>query len=123
RPASSLLAFPFTALLFAACATPQTTSNPVGTGGSSGGPMPVMKDPSSYPQNAATMATFPYPQGHASASCTLAIYNTDTVDTAYMNWKAKFFDGTRILRPENSNDTVSEGIGYGMLIGVYMNDK
>ena len=27
------------------------------------------------------------------------------------------------MRPENSNDTVSEGIGYGMLIGVYMNDQ
>ena len=29
----------------------------------------------------------------------------------------------RCIRPENSNDTVSEGIGYGMLIAVNMNDK
>ena len=28
-----------------------------------------------------------------------------------------------VVRPENGNDTVSEGIGYGMLIGVFMNDK
>jgi len=84
--------------------------------------MPVMKDPSSYPHNTAG-AAFPYPQGHASSTCTLAVYNTDVLATAYMNWKARFFDGTRIVRPENNNDTVSEGIGYGMLIGVYMNDQ
>ena len=29
----------------------------------------------------------------------------------------------RVERPENNNDTVSEGIGYGMLIAVYMNDR
>ena len=28
-----------------------------------------------------------------------------------------------VIRPENGNDTVSEGIGYGMLIAVNMNDK
>ena len=36
-------------------------------------------------------------------------------------------DGTdgsmRVARPENANDTVSEGISYGMLFAVYMNDK
>jgi endo-1,4-beta-D-glucanase Y len=33
-------------------------------------------------------------------------------------------DGSmRVARPENSNDTVSEGISYGMLFAVYMNDK
>src|SRR5262249_17197143 len=33
-------------------------------------------------------------------------------------------DGSlRVLRPENSNDTVSEGIAYGMLFAVYFNDK
>ena len=30
---------------------------------------------------------------------------------------------SRVIRPENDNDTVSEGIGYGMLIAVYMGDK
>ena len=30
---------------------------------------------------------------------------------------------TRVVRPENGNDTVSEGIGYGMLLSVYMGDK
>ena len=45
----------------------------------------------------------------------------------YANWKATFVTGsgtsTRVQRPENGNDTVSEGIGYGMLIAVNMNDK
>ena len=29
----------------------------------------------------------------------------------------------RVIRPENQNDTVSEGIAYGMLIAVNMGDK
>jgi len=123
RPASSFVASLACGIVAVACAKPQDTTNPMGGGGSGGsGPMPVMKDPSSYPQNTAG-ASFPYPQGHASATCTLAVYNTDNVAMAYNNWKSRFFDGSRIVRPENNNDTVSEGIGYGMLIGVYMNDK
>jgi endo-1,4-beta-D-glucanase Y len=46
---------------------------------------------------------------------------------AYANWKSKFVvadsGGFKVIRPENGNDTVSEGIGYGMLIAVYMDDK
>jgi endo-1,4-beta-D-glucanase Y len=47
---------------------------------------------------------------------------------AFDNWKRTFVvsaGGTqfRVQRPENSNDTVSEGIAYGMLIAVYMNDR
>ncbi len=82
----------------------------------------VMNPPSTYPQNT-TGAKFPYPQGHASAHCTFPLYSTDVVATAYTNWKTKFFQGGRVIRPENSNDTVSEGIAYGMLIAVYMNDQ
>ena len=29
----------------------------------------------------------------------------------------------RVTRPSDGNDTVSEGISYGMLFAVYMNDK
>jgi endo-1,4-beta-D-glucanase Y len=104
-----------------------------GTGGSSGaggaqtgtggtGPATVMKPPSTYTFNSAG-AMFPYPQGHAFAHCSFPIYNTDTVATGYMNWKSRFYMGGRVVRPDSSNDTVSEGIAYGMLIGVYMNDK
>ena len=112
------------AISLSACAA-ASGGSPSGTGGSTGAggaPAPVMKDPSNYTWNTAG-AAFPYPQGHPSANCTYPIYNTDTVGSAYTNWKTKFFVGGTIIRPENSNDTVSEGIGYGMLIGVYMNDQ
>jgi endo-1,4-beta-D-glucanase Y len=46
---------------------------------------------------------------------------------AYNIWKQTFVvpaaGGFRVQRPEVNNDTVSEGIAYGMLIAVYMNDK
>ncbi len=105
-------------LLGCAAATPSGGGGSSGTGGSG----IVMNPPSSYPQNSSS-ATFPYPQGHALPNCAFPTYNTDTVETAYQNWKAKFFDGTKIIRPENGNDTVSEGIAYGMLIGVFMDDQ
>jgi endo-1,4-beta-D-glucanase Y len=89
------------------------------TGGSSG---IVMNPPSTYSQNSSN-AAFPYPQGHALPNCSFPAYNTDTVETAYQNWKTAFYMGGKIVRPENGNDTVSEGIGYGMLIGVFMDDQ
>ena len=73
-----------------------------------------MKDSSAYPQT--TPANYPFPQGHPWARCTFPAYNTDTVATAYSNWKTKFFRAGRVVRPESNNDTVSEGIAYGMLI-------
>jgi endo-1,4-beta-D-glucanase Y len=112
------------------CAAAATSG---GTGGSSGGSSGtgtggtgntiVMNDPSTYSQNAGSSAAFPFPQGHGLPNCSFPVYNTDTVDQAYVNWKGKFYDGTKVVRPENGNDTVSEGIGYGMLIGVFMNDQ
>jgi endoglucanase len=95
-----------------------------GGSGAAGAAGPVMNPPSSYPQNTAG-AAFPYPQGHASAHCTFPTYNTDIVAMAYTGWKTKFFNATTgaVIRPENGNDTVSEGIGYGMLIAVFMNDQ
>jgi endo-1,4-beta-D-glucanase Y len=43
--------------------------------------------------------------------------------SAYNQWKSTFVKGGKVVRPENANDTVSEGIAYGMLIAVNMNDK
>ncbi|HEY4185837.1 MAG TPA: glycosyl hydrolase family 8 [Polyangia bacterium] len=43
--------------------------------------------------------------------------------TAYNMWKQTFVTGGKVVRPENNNDTVSEGIAYGMIIAVYMNDQ
>ena len=42
---------------------------------------------------------------------------------AYNAWKAALVSGNKVIRPENGNDTVSEGIAYGMLIAVNMNDQ
>jgi len=42
---------------------------------------------------------------------------------AYNMWKSTFVKSGAVVRPENGNDTVSEGIAYGMLIAVNMNDK
>jgi endo-1,4-beta-D-glucanase Y len=46
---------------------------------------------------------------------------------AYDNWKKRFVvadsGGFKVIRPENGNDTVSEGIAYGMMIAVYFDDK
>lgn len=52
----------------------------------------------------------------------------NTALNAYKEWKDKFVinDGNgalRVIRPENNNDTVSEGIGYGMLLAVYADDE
>jgi endo-1,4-beta-D-glucanase Y len=50
------------------------------------------------------------------------------LQAAYQNWKTRFVSGTagsarKVIRPENGNDTVSEGIGYGMILAVYFNDQ
>lgn len=100
------------------------TSGSGGAASASGGApvMPVTKDPSSYVQTAG--ARFPYPQNHRFASCTnFPAYNTDEVYHAYQNWKTKMYSGGRVVRIENGSDTVSEGIGYGMLASVYLNDQ
>jgi endo-1,4-beta-D-glucanase Y len=63
-----------------------------------------------------------------NARCTKAAgANGKLIAVAYDNWKKRFVvpasGGFRIQRPENNNDTVSEGIAYGMLIAVYVDDK
>jgi endo-1,4-beta-D-glucanase Y len=51
------------------------------------------------------------------------------VAESYAKWKALYVTAQgaggalRVQRTENENDTVSEGIGYGMLAAVYNNDK
>lgn len=42
----------------------------------------------------------------------------------WAGYKMKFIlTNGRVVRPEDGNDTVSEGQAYGMLFAVYMNDK
>jgi endo-1,4-beta-D-glucanase Y len=77
-----------------------------------------------------TTGTFKFPQDKAVGSCTkpTGAAGKFLVD-AYLRWKQTFVtatgagSGLRVRRPENGDDTVSEGIAYGMLIAVYMNDR
>jgi endo-1,4-beta-D-glucanase Y len=70
-----------------------------------------------FPVDSAKVGSCSKPAG-ASGKYLVQMYNT---------WKKTFVTGsgnsTRVIRPENGNDTVSEGIGYGMLIAVYMGDQ
>ncbi len=51
------------------------------------------------------------------------------ITQAYQAWKAQYVTSQgaggflRVQRPENGNDTVSEGIGYGMIMAAYMGDQ
>jgi len=70
----------------------------------------------------------PFPQDKAVGSCVkpTGASGKFLVDM-YLRWKNRFVvtsgGQSRVIRPENNNDTVSEGIGYGMLIAVYMGDR
>jgi len=104
-----------------------------GTGGAlpSRGPTP--------PQNG---VNFPFPQNRESPNCTYPqLYRNEDVQAVYAKWYADLVtaDGTkdsagvshlrvmRAMEPGNPGlepkSTVSEGIGYGMLIAVYMGDQ
>jgi endo-1,4-beta-D-glucanase Y len=81
-----------------------------------------------------TGGPFGFPQSKVSGTCALttnagAIAQTQT---AYNAWKNAFVTSNgagavgnlRVQRgQDNSNDSVSEGIGYGMLAAVYMGDQ
>jgi endo-1,4-beta-D-glucanase Y len=78
-------------------------------------------------------ATYPFPQNVRSSNC---IYprgaSIDDVVTAYNQWKSAVVtaDGAggylRIKKPDSGSvigSTVSEGIGYGMILAVFMGDQ
>jgi len=80
---------------------------------------------------------FPFPQNRQASGCSYpSAYSNDAVVAAYAKWKADLVttdnaDGyTRVQRTSTDgvdgcrplNSTVSEGIGYGMLLAVYMDD-
>ena len=75
---------------------------------------------------------FPFPQSKKPPSCTLttAAGASTAVQSSYNSWKAAMVTSNgagagalRVQRNTDGNDTVSEGIGYGMIAAVYMNDK
>jgi hypothetical protein len=79
-------------------------------------------------------ANFPFPQNKANAYGIYATnYNNNTVEAAYEQWYSACVTTAgaggylRVQRPNEPglqvDSTVSEGIGYGMIIAVYMNDE
>src|ERR1019366_2303868 len=77
---------------------------------------------------------FPFPQNRESSHCSYPSHydNTDVV-AAYQQWKTDTVTSAgangflRVQRPHEPglqlDSTVSEGIGYGMLLAAYMNDQ
>jgi endo-1,4-beta-D-glucanase Y len=80
-----------------------------------------------------TGASFPFPVNATSAYCDYVTdYDPTKVRDAYEDWKATTVtsDGAgghlRVWKPDSGTvigSTVSEGIGYGMLLAVYMDDQ
>lgn len=73
-----------------------------------------------------TISGFPAAKPYAMGSCKLPTgpsANPALLVPAYLQWKNTFVKGGKVVRPENQNDTVSEGIAYGMLIAVNFHDK
>jgi endo-1,4-beta-D-glucanase Y len=89
-----------------------------GTGGSGGSTTPPL-----------AAGPRPFPQNRASGACTITTVPnaSDSVRSVYEYWKMRFVvpagNSLRVVRDTNGNDTVSEGIAYGMLAAVYMNDR
>src|SRR6266498_2091643 len=108
------------------------TTGSAGTGGSigtsSGGSTPPTMCGAQTVPGPSGGANFPFPQHKLSPNCGYPTNCNDAdVMTAWSTYKGKMIvnngGGLRVQRPENGNDTVSEGIAYGMLMAVYMADK
>src|SRR5690606_163854 len=97
---------------------------------------PVEPDePPRGPTPASATANFPFPQNRAVGPCTSPNnYRNSDVVAAFEKWKADTVtaDGAsghlRVKRLESDpglelGSTVSEGIAYGMMIAVYMDDQ
>ncbi len=101
------------------------TQNGGAGSGSGGSPAGGMGDP------AGTVAPpYTFPQNLRSSYCTYpTLISAKTAQAAYTRWKTELVtsDGAvgfrRVRRPGNEGDTtVSEGIGYGMILSVMMDD-
>jgi endo-1,4-beta-D-glucanase Y len=121
-------------LLFLACSSSATS--PTGTAGTNGAGGTTGAGGTSGPiPGLGTGGPFTFPQNKVSGSCTLTtVANASTLAmSAYTTWRSTYVvpgtdatgkaAGMRVERPENGEDTVSEGIGYGMLAAVYANDR
>jgi endo-1,4-beta-D-glucanase Y len=118
-------------LLAAGCASPMGndtgTAGTMGTGGS-GATGGTSAPP---PPGLGSGGPFTFPQNKTSGSCAITSVANPHLATnaAYTSWKGTFVTssgangGLRVQSPQHSGGTVSEGIGYGMIAAVYMNDR
>jgi endo-1,4-beta-D-glucanase Y len=113
-------------------ATGGTGAGGAGAAGMGAAGMGVMLSRGPTPPSATSR--FPFPQNRQSPHCTYpTAYDNDDVKRVFEQWKTHLVtsDGAggfrRVKRPAepglNVNSTVSEGIAYGMLIAVYMDDQ
>jgi endo-1,4-beta-D-glucanase Y len=99
-----------------------------GQGGAAGGAALTVCLPQTPPPPA-DGANFPFPQHRLADACSYpSNCNDEDARVAWMKWTQMHVvsaggSALRVRRPSNSNDTVSEGLGYGMLGAVYMNDR
>jgi endo-1,4-beta-D-glucanase Y len=91
-------------------------------------------DSTKTPPAPLTNARFPFPRNHFSNNCAYPTNaSNDHARAAYAKWKADLVtrDGAggfaRVVRPDTPdgipNSTVSEGIAYGMILAVFMDDQ
>src|SRR5262245_23161366 len=121
-------------LLAAGCASPAGNdtgmAGTMGTGGT-GGPGGTGGTSAPLPPGLGQGGPFPFPQGKTSGACAItSVANPGpAANAAYTSWKGTFVTsngaagGLRVQSPQHSMGTVSEGMGYGMIAAVYMNDR
>jgi endo-1,4-beta-D-glucanase Y len=123
-------------------ATTGTGGDSSGTGGTAGdggdtagaGGTMMVECTTPTPSPPAGGANYPFPQNrmlmcsHPTRTCFQK--QNEQIQAAFAKWKEAYVTASgaggnlRVQRDTwDNNDTVSEGIAYGMLIGVYMNDK
>jgi endo-1,4-beta-D-glucanase Y len=106
------------------------TGNVAAAGMAGAGGPPLMRGPT--PPSATSK--FPFPQNRQSTLCTYPVaYDNADVKAVYDAWKNDLVTGDgaggfrRVKRPAEhgleQDSTVSEGIAYGMIIAVYMDDQ
>ncbi|HMA93181.1 MAG TPA: glycosyl hydrolase family 8 [Polyangiaceae bacterium] len=113
-----------------------TNSSSTQAGSASGGTSAssTTSGPSRGPTPKSATANFPFPQNRFSANCTYPDgFKNEDVQSVYEQWKTHLVtsDGAggfrRVKRPDepglDKDSTVSEGIAYGMIIAVYMDDQ
>ena len=134
---SSAAALAVAGALFAACAPkPAPDSGAGGATGTQGGATGSLGGAGGDTMGLklGTGGPFTFPQNKVSGTCALTTAGgaAGAAQTAYTSWKNAFVTSNgagavgnlRVQRGgDNSNDTVSEGIGYGMLAAVYIGDQ